>query len=154
MQNHWETLVKPLFLRLRWRHSHCGHRPPQMVSLPDHSFPKSFKKHWKMKQNHNFREAGKDIITFWSCLIHGRPRRIPRRTPKNHWKTKGSPIALTYSCGGLQKPIRGTIQKDMINLNPSKILEIRQNQHFSKAGEVIIYWGTCRRLVDQPRSST
>ena len=38
-----KTLRKRRVRRLRWRHFHCAHRPPQTVSLPANGFPKSFK---------------------------------------------------------------------------------------------------------------
>ena len=73
-----------------------------------------------MKQNQHSGEAGKDIIKSWSCLGHGRPRRIPRRTPQKPWKNKGFANSVDVFLRWLHKPIQGTTEKDIIKWNSSK----------------------------------
>ena len=64
-----ETLVKRRVRRLRWRHFHCDHRPPQTVPLPANGFPKILRKALENKVNSAFQRSRGSYNLFWDMLM-------------------------------------------------------------------------------------
>ena len=123
-----------------------------------HDFPHSFRK--------SIKTIGK---TSKSCISAGRVVTFPRpcdgdatgaRTGsyvdpmENNWKTKVSAWRWRDSCAHRLPTRIVPMVFRIVSEMPPTPLENKQILHFSKAGEVIINWGACRCLVDQPRSST